>query len=183
MFDYKCASDINRVHDSLVELQRIQDEERRRLKKMAEDQRNKELEKKMAKLDEQRKLKEFEDDTYLIRLPKKLSELTDEGVSQRICIGGYINSHASGNANIYFLRKKAHPDVPFFAIEERDGRIIQIHGYCNKWLGADDDSFAAVPFVMRWLKRNNLSCSNQILTSRACGYSIGSSFRELPTID
>lgn len=182
-FDYKCASDITRLHDSLVELTNIQNEERRRLQRLAEDKRNAELEKKMKKLDEQRKLMEFEDDEYLIRLPKKLSELTDEGSHQRICIGGYINAHASGSSNIYFLRKKSNPDIPFFAIEEKDGKIVQIHGYCNKWLGADDESFAAVPFVMRWLKRNNLRCSNDILTSRACGYSMGGSFRELPVID
>ena len=181
--EYDCASDVTRIHDALVELTAAQDAEAARIRALQEDERNKVLEKKMEKIDEKRKLLEYEDDIYLIRLPKKLSELTTEGTVQRICIGGYINSHAEGNANIYFLRKKSKPDIPFFAIEEKGGHIVQIHGYCNKWLGADDDSFAAVSFVMRWLHKNQLSCDQKILTSRATGYSCGNQFRELPKIE
>lgn len=180
--EYNCPSDITRIHDALVEILAAQDAEQARINALKQDERNKELEKKMAKLDEKRKELEYEDDTYLIRLPKKLSELTVEGTVQRICIGGYVSSHAQGNANIYFLRKKSDPDKPFFAIEERNGQIIQIHGYGNKWLGADDDSFAAVPFVRRWLRANHLLCSTKILTSKARGYGCGNEFRELPAI-
>lgn len=180
--EYNCPSDITRIHDALVELVAAQDAEQARINALKQEERNKEMEKKMAKLDEKRKELEYEDSTYLIRLPKKLSELTTEGTIQRICIGGYVNSHAQGNANIYFLRKKSDPDTPFFAIEERGGKIIQIHGYGNKWLGADDDSFAAVPFVRRWLRDKNLSCDTRILTSKAKGYSCGNEFRALPII-
>lgn len=180
--EYNCPSDITRIHDALVELIAAQDAERDRINALKQEERNRELEKKMAKLDEKRKELEYEDDTYIIRIPKKLSELTTEGTVQRICIGSYINAHAQGNSNIYFLRKKSDPDTPFFAIEEKGGRIIQIHGYCNKWLGADDDSFAAVPFVRRWLRDKKISCDVRILTSKARGYCCGSDFRELPVI-
>lgn len=180
--EYNCPSDITRIHDALVELIAAQDAEQARINAMKQEERNKELEKKMAKLDEKRKEFEYEDDTYMIRIPKKLSELTTEGTVQRICIGSYINAHARGNSNIYFLRKKSNPDTPFFAIEEKGGRIIQIHGYGNKWLGADDDSFAAVPFVRRWLRDKKISCDVRILTSKARGYSCGNEFREVPII-
>lgn len=180
--EYNCPSDITRIHDSLVELIAAQDAEQARINALKQEERNRELEKKMAKLDEKRRGLEYEDDTYMIRIPKKLSELTVEGTVQRICIGSYVNTHAQGNANIYFLRKKSNPDTPFFAIEERGGRIIQIHGYGNKWLGADDDSFAAVPFVRRWLRDKKISCDVKILTSKARGYSCGYEFRELPAI-
>lgn len=180
--EYNCPSDIIRIHDSLVELITAQNAEQARINALKQEERNKELEKKMAKLDEKRREFEYEDDTYMIRIPKKLSELTTEGTIQRICIGSYVNAHAQGNSNIYFLRKKSNPDTPFFAIEEKGGRIIQIHGYCNKWLGADDDSFAAVPFVRRWLRDKKISCDVKILTSKARGYSCGLEFRELPAI-
>lgn len=181
--EYKCPSDISRIHDALVELLNQQRAEQARINALKADEKNRELEKKMKKLDEKRRELEYEDDTYLIRIPKKLSELTVEGTTQRICIGSYLNYHAEGRTNIYFLRKKSDPDKPFFAIEEKNGRIIQIHGYGNKWLGADDDSFAAVPFVMKWLHKHGISCDNQILTAKSSGYGCGSEFRTLPTVN
>lgn len=180
--EYNCPSDISRIHEALIELISAQQTEDARIRALQEEERNKELEKKMAKLDEKRKLLEYEDDTYLIRLPRKLSELSVEGTTQRICIGGYINSHARGASNIYFLRQKSDPDKPFFAIEEQGGRIIQIHGYCNRWLGSDDQAFAAVPFVMRWLHKNNIYCDTRILTCRSTGYGQTNSYRELPVV-
>lgn len=180
--EYDCASDISRIHETLIELTTAQQAEETRIRALKEEERNKELEKQMAKLDEKRKLLEYEDDTYLIRLPRKLSELSIEGTTQRICIGGYINSHASGASNIYFLREKSDPDKPFFAIEEQGGRIVQIHGYCNRWLGSDDQAFAAVPFVMKWLHKNNIYCDTRILTCRSTGYGQTNSYRELPVV-
>ena len=178
----KCASDIIRIHDTLVELEAISSQERRRRNQLKEKERNKLLEEKMKKLQEKRRENLYEEDEYIITIPEKLSELSEEGVTQRICIGGYINSYAEGHSNIYFLRKKADPKTPFFAIEERNKRIVQIHGYCNKWLGADDESFAAVPFVMRWLKKCGFTCKKEILTCRSVGYSQTNSYRKLPVI-
>jgi hypothetical protein len=178
----KCASDIIRIHDTLIELQRISDQEKRRRYQLQEEEKNRLLEKQMEKFQEKRRENLYEDDEYMITIPEKLSELSEEGVTQRICIGSYINSYAEGRGNIYFLRKKEAPKTPFFAIEEKNGNIVQIHGYCNKWLGADDESFAAVPFVMRWLKKCGFTCKKEILTCRSIGYHQTNSYRELPTI-
>ena len=178
----KCASDIIRIHDTLVELEAISAQERRRRNELKEKERNKLLEEKMKKLQEKRRENIYEEDEYIITIPEKLSELSEEGVTQRICIGGYINSYAEGYSNIYFLRKKADPKTPFFAIEERNKHIVQIHGYCNKWLGADDESFAAVPFVMRWLKKCGFTCKKEILTCQSVGYGQTNRYRKLPVI-
>ena len=178
----KCASDIIRIHDTLIELQNISDQERRRRYQLKEEENNRLLEKQMEKFQEKRRENLYEDDEYMITIPEKLSELSEEGVTQRICIGSYINSYAKGRSNIYFLRKKEDPKTPFFAIEERNKRIIQIHGYCNKWLGADDESFAAVPFVMRWLKKCGFTCKKEILTCQSTGYHQTNNYRALPVI-
>lgn len=178
----KCPSDIIRIHDTLIELQNISDQERRRRRQLQEEEKNRLLEKQMEKLQEKRRENLYEDDEYMITIPEKLSELSEEGVTQRICIGSYINSYAEGRGNIYFLRKKEDPKTPFFAIEEKNGNIIQIHGYCNKWLGADDESFAAVPFVMRWLKKCGFTCKKEILTCQSTGYHQTNSYRKLPVI-
>ena len=180
--NFKCASDITRMHESLIELKRASDEECHRLNALAEEERNKELEKRMQKLQKERRKNTYEEDEYVIRIPEKLSELTTEGQVQRICIGGYTINYANGHSNIYFLRKKSEPNKPFFAIEEKDKSIVQIHGFGNKWLGSDDESFAAVPFVMRWLKKCGFTCKKEILTCKSVGYGQTNQYRELPVI-
>ena len=160
-----------RLHDTCVELKRLQDEERRRLYNMAEAERHAILEKKMAKLDEERSKLNYSDADFTIRLPEQLSEIVNEGSLLRHCVGGYTNTHAEGHTTIMFLRRNNEPTVPFYTIEIRnDNTIAQIHGFGNKWLGNDPE---AIPTVMRWLRANNLSCSDQILLSTAKGYFAG----------
>jgi hypothetical protein len=125
------------------------------------------LEKKRAALDKKRKEYEWSDDSFLIRLPHTIGELVTEGSNLSHCVGSYTNSHALGNTTILFLRKSSEPEKSFYTIELHDNRIVQIHGFGNKWLGNDPD---AIPFVMRWLKRIGARCDTKILTSTAKGY-------------
>jgi hypothetical protein len=155
----------------VIELKRLQDEELRRFYNMQEAERHAELEKKMAKLDKERIKLNYSDDNFTIRLPEKLSEIVNEGSSLRHCVGGYTNNHAQGNTTIMFLRRNDDPTTSFYTIEIRnDNTIQQIHGFGNKWLGNNPE---AIPTVMRWLRVNNLSCTDQILLSTAKGYGAG----------
>jgi hypothetical protein len=173
-------SDIVRIHDALVALRNAQSEERRLYYSMSEKERMKKDEEKRLKIDEKRKKYEYEDDAYVIRLPKDLSEIITEGSKQSICIGGYTQRHANGDTNLFFLREKSNPDKPFYAIEMNRDAIVQIHGFGNKWLGNNPE---AIPTVIRWLRKNGISCSKEILTCTARGYSRVNSYVAMPVVD
>jgi hypothetical protein len=174
-------SDIVRIHDAMVELKRIQDAERRYYWSISERERMQKDEEKRQKIDKERQQYEYEDEAYVIRLPKDLTEIVNEGAKQSICIGGYTGRHANGQTNLFFLREKSNPDKPFYAIEMgNDKHIVQIHGFGNAWLGNHPD---AIPTVIRWLRKNGISCSDQILTCTAKGYCSVNSYVPMPIVD
>lgn len=176
----KSNSDIKRQHDSLIELNRTNEE-------LIRQERDKEFKHKLELIDKNRKKYEYEDNKYIICLPKVPSDLTYEGSQLHHCVGGYINMHTSGNTTIFFLREKVYPNTPFYTIEvagigkTKDIRVVQIHGFGNKWLGNNPE---AIPTVMRWLKKNKISCRDEILLSTSKGYcSNGAELVEKPVID
>ena len=173
-------SDIVRAHDAIEALRQEQYAERRAMWDLGEKERRKKEEEKRIKLDEKRKEYEYEDDNYLIRLPKDGAEIVNEGSRQRICIGGYVSRHSLGETNLFFIRQKADPDTPFYAIEMRGGNIIQIHGYCNKWLGCNPE---VIPTVIRWLRKNGIKCDDKILTCKAQGYGAINQYVPMPVVD
>jgi hypothetical protein len=113
-------------------------------------------------------------------LPKDSNEIVAEGNKQRICIGGYTGRHASGDTNLFFLRKKSDADTPFYAIEMNNNSIVQIHGFGNKWLGNDPE---AIPTVVRWLRKHNIACDQKILTCKSIGYSRSAEYVDMPVVD
>ena len=171
IYSIKSYSELVRLHDTCVELKRLQDAERRRLWDMKEAERHALLEKKMAKLDEERSKFNYSDADFTIRFPEKLSEIVNEGSSLHHCVGGYTQNHAEGHTTIMFLRRNNDPTTSFYTIEiGNDDSIVQIHGFGNKWLGNNPE---AIPTVMRWLAANNLHCTDEILLSTAKGYFCG----------
>jgi hypothetical protein len=173
-------SDIVRVHDALTELVNEQERNRRAYWNASEAERRRQDEEKRKKTDEERKHYEYEDDEFIIRLPKDVNEIVSEGARQHICIGGYTSRHSRGETNLFFLRQKDAESVPFYAIEMRDGNIIQIHGFGNKWLGNNPE---AIPTVVRWLRKHGIKCDTKILTCTAKGYSSRNEYVEMPIVD
>ncbi len=174
-------SDVVRVHDALIEILAVQNAERRARYDMSAAERLKKEDEDRKKTDEKRKVFEYEDDAYIIRLPKDNNEIVTEGLKQHICIGGYTGRHSRGETNLFFLRKKATSDQPFYAIEmDRNCRIVQIHGFGNKWLGNDPE---AIPTVVRWLRRHSIQCDQKILTCKAIGYGHRNDYVEMPVVD
>lgn len=174
-------SDLTRAHDAIGEIKRRQEEERRAMWDKQVAERLKKQEEKRKEIDENRKQYEYEEDDYIIRLPKDLNELVTEGDKQRICIGGYTTDHAMGDTNLFFLRKKECPDMPFYAIEMNNNKkIIQIHGFGNKWLGNDPE---AIPTVIRWLRKHGISCTDEILTCKSHGYCAVNEYVPMPIVD
>jgi hypothetical protein len=174
-------SDIVRAHDALVALKAEQDRERRALYDKEYAERLRKEDEKRKKVDEVRKHYEYEDENFIIRLPRDVNEIVDEGTTQSICIGGYTTRHSLGETNLFFLRQKSRPNVPFYAIEMNNNKqIVQIHGLCNRWLGNNPE---AIPTVIRWLRRNGIKCHDNILTCMSTGYSSRPIYVEMPVVD
>lgn len=164
-------NDLVNLHDRLNEIYNIQyreqqarwdEEKRRRLEA------DKELFKKLQK-DRKEKFN-AESTNYIIRMPEELDEITQEGINLHHCVGGYVDSHAHGNTNIIFLRRKDAPDESFYTIEVKNDQVIQIHGSHNKWLGNDPE---AIPFVWKWIKDRGFHCPDYILLNKGAGYCKG----------
>lgn len=164
-------NDLVNLHDRLNEIYNIQyteqqarwdEEKRRRLEA------EKELFKKLQK-DRKEKFN-AESTNYVIRVPEELDEITQEGINLHHCVGGYVDSHAHGNTNIIFLRRKDAPDKSFYTIEVKNDEVIQIHGSHNKWLGNDPE---AIPFVWKWIKDRGFHCPDYILLNKGAGYCKG----------
>lgn len=43
----------------------------------------------------------------------------------------YAERIAKGETTILFVRKEAEPVTPYFTMEVRDGKVIQLRGKCN----------------------------------------------------
>jgi hypothetical protein len=79
------------------------------------------------------------------------------------------------------LRRKDDEITPFYAIEmNNDKQIVQIHGFCNKWLGNNPE---AIPTVIRWLRKHDIKCDQQILTCTAKGYGRTNEYIAMPVVD
>lgn len=157
------------IHDALVAIQTREYEERQARwdeeRRMALEEKKKRFE----RLQKDRKERfNAESDNYIIRVPEELEEITKEGCDLHHCVGGYLETHAVGNTNIIFLRRKASPDTSFYTIEVNpNNTLIQIHGSHNKWLGNDPE---AIPFVYKWLKDRNIKFDKGILLNLGAGY-------------
>lgn len=159
-YNAKSFRDLSFMHDQYVEIGNAK-----------EAKRTLNLEK-WNKLNEKRiELFEREDDNFKIIVPRNPEDVSREGALLNHCVGGYINSIASGSKTILFLRRKEEPDKPFYTIEVNDSIVIQIHGLKNKWLGNNSE---AIQFVINWLKEVKIYCSAKILFNLGQGY-VGSS--------
>jgi hypothetical protein len=159
-----------------LQLQRYHDEAARAVSNV----RNKAQDEKFKMLyDKRRKMLE-NDGKYLIDMPMCSADLTHEGSYLHHCVGGYVNQVANGNTAIYFLRQASAPNEPWLTVEVRNKQCIQIHGSCNAWMGSKDEYFAAVPFLVCWFEKHEISYSDHLLTNMATGYGQSSSNREMP---
>ena len=107
-------------------------------------------------------------DEFEIIVPREPKDIINEGASLNHCVGGYLESVASGYKTILFLRKVSEPDKSFYTIEVNNSNIVQIHGNHNKWLGNNPE---AIQFVIDWLEDIQVYCSLRILFNLGQGYS------------
>lgn len=107
-------------------------------------------------------------DEFEIVVPREPVDIINEGASLNHCVGGYLESVASGYKTILFLRKVSEPEISFYTIEVNNFNVVQIHGKHNKWLGNNPE---AIQFVIDWLQDIQIYCSRKILFNLGQGYS------------
>lgn len=66
-----------------------------------------------------------------IRLPYNVDELKKEGETLHHCVGGYIEKVINGESTIFFIRKEAEPDKPYYTLEWKFEEVQQCRGFKN----------------------------------------------------
>ena len=73
----------------------------------------------------------FEALGFLVRPALDSRELIKEGEALNHCVGNYARRYATGEVDIFVLRRTDDPDTPFFTMEIRDGHVLQCRGARN----------------------------------------------------
>lgn len=67
----------------------------------------------------------------MIVIPKSGDEIRAEGRTLHHCVGTYVERVAKGETMILFIRRIQSPEVPYFTLEYKDGKVIQCRGKNN----------------------------------------------------
>ena len=67
----------------------------------------------------------FKSDGYLIRPAASVREILDEANAQHNCVAGFIDKYASGQTDLWLMRKCSDSEVPLVTVEVRGGAIRQ----------------------------------------------------------
>lgn len=115
------------VHDNLVRLQALQQDEAK----------NQKLNEGFRRIVDLYGHLEWTDGDLCIRLPRQNSDLIMEGKILDHCVARYGNVHVKGEGVIFFVRKYRRPERSYFTlnISMTDGapKEVQLHGYKNEW--------------------------------------------------
>jgi len=172
IWDFDDKNDILRIHNAICDLYNQMEAQRterwknmRRKKMKADDPIFKERQR-------IRKEKyECTDGIFSIVVPKEMTEISKEGVRLHHCVGSYAQFVFHGYTDILFLRRNEDIDTSFYTIEVQNGRLQQIHGLYNRWLG---NSPEAIPFVYKWLNERGIVFEKKMLLNTGKGYCSGS---------
>lgn len=77
----------------------------------------------------------------ILVIPKSSADIRAEGEALHHCVGGYVKQVAQGKTNIFFVRKKAEPDKPYFTLEWNDNKVVQCRGKKNCAMTAQVKAF------------------------------------------
>jgi len=73
----------------------------------------------------------FANDDFVLIPPKTANEIVKEGHTLHHCVHSFVEKVAKGECLILFIRQKDNVKEPFYTLEVRNGRVIQIHGMAN----------------------------------------------------
>lgn len=112
------------------ELHKRHDEVMKQIKVIADKATNIKI---AARLKELRKKYYYENERFIIRPAESVDDLINEGNTLDHCVAkNYTGRYADGDTDILFIRERESPDKPYFTMEVRGGKVIQVQGYQNK---------------------------------------------------
>ena len=100
---------------------------------------------------------DYSDEKYAIVVPKTPSDIINEGTKLHHCVKTYIKKILQQETIILFLRKNNELDIPYFTIELRGDKVVQIHGAFNCNLR---ESGSEREFITSWAKEKKLKLNN-----------------------
>lgn len=98
-----------------------------RIKVIADEALNQKIRKQLPKLN---KLG-LEVDGLFLRPAVDSAELIAEGNALKHCVGSYAARYAKGETALFVIRKADEPEIPFYTLEVKDGRVAQVYGFKN----------------------------------------------------
>lgn len=113
---------------------------------------NKKITKRLQKLN---KKYCYEYENLFIRPAVSSLELIEEGRALHHCVGGYADRYASAQTDILLVRKINKPNEPFFTIEVKGNRIVQVHGLRNCNPSGEVSEFVAAFKTEKLEKKKN----------------------------
>lgn len=90
----------------------------------------------------------FEGEKYLIRPVIEPKELYKESEVLGHCVRTYDENVAAGTTEIMFIRKKNNETKPFYTLELKKKKVIQVRGKYN-----EDPTKSVIKFVEEWSKK------------------------------
>ena len=91
---------------------------------------------------------DFEQDGMKLLLPATPDDIIAEGHALHHCVGGYVDRVAKKECIILFLRQCEDVDKPFFTVEVRGGKVVQVRGMRNC-----DATPEVKTFMAQWERR------------------------------
>ena len=88
-----------------------------------------------------------EETGLFIRVCKTQEELIKEGKFLSHCVGPYAKRFSQRETCILFIRRATSPEIPFYTLEYRDGKVIQNRGRNNR-----DRTEEVEIFESKWLE-------------------------------
>jgi hypothetical protein len=88
---------------------------------------------------------------YLITTPNSIEDVLQEARDMSNCLASYVNSIATGQTNVFFLRKKKSPDTPFVDVEVRGNKLRQAYCSHNR-----KPSKEVMEFIHRWCDKHKI---------------------------
>lgn len=150
MFIYM-PNNFRKVHDRTAEeYKALQDKKAAAEKRRREEAARKELEQTKKAMAEIFKKSEGMDafsikgKGLILVVPKSGDEIRAEGEALHHCVGGYVESVAKGETNIFFVRKADEPDKSYFTMECNHNKIIQCRGMKNCGMPPEVRAFTQV---------------------------------------
>lgn len=114
----KYPDDLEEAHDKLVDIINARKTENEKKKFVTRAQNLAYMERQVGNI--------------LFILPKSVEDIRQEGKELKHCVASYIDRHAKGETTILFARKIDDPSKPYFTLEFKDGKIVQVQSTRNR---------------------------------------------------